>query len=263
MNDYSNDSSLEKLENLSKQDHRIKILNNDKNYGLLYSRAMGILNSSGEYLMNLDSDDELNGQDSLEFLYNKAILSNVDLITFSFFYEKKNRTINICDNINIIQQQPEIFISIFQSNNNIKDYFIWNKIIKREIFQKAYKFFESEIYHYKWNYFEDDIWNILVNRFAKTKLCIDKLIYIYNYNNDSLINRRYEKIMFQNLLYRHEMYKKIFPNKENEKYLIAEYIFLFNRLRTEIKNLLLINDIDIKNEIIHIFKFNCSKPFIH
>ena len=93
MNDYSNDSSLEKLENLSKQDHRIKILNNDKNYGLLYSRAMGILNSSGEYLMNLDSDDELNGQDSLEFLYNKAILSNVDLITFSFFYEKKNRTI--------------------------------------------------------------------------------------------------------------------------------------------------------------------------
>ena len=38
----------------------------------------------------------------------------------------------------------------------------------------------------RWNYFEDDIWNILVNRFANSKLCINREFYIYNYNNDSL-----------------------------------------------------------------------------
>ena len=59
------------------------------------------------------------------------------------------------------------------------------------------------------------------------------------------------------------MYKKLFSTKENEKYLMREYIFLFNRLKSEIKFLLLINDNYLKKHIINIFKFylknyNCS-----
>ena len=60
---------MEILKEYSKTDSRIKIVNNDKNYGLLYSRTMGVLNSRREYLMNLDSDDELVGSDNLEYLY--------------------------------------------------------------------------------------------------------------------------------------------------------------------------------------------------
>ena len=149
---------------LAKHDDRIKVLNNKKNYGLLYSRAMGILKSSGEYLMNLDSDDEINGYNSLEFLINQTIIYDVDIITFSIFDVKRNISINTCQCKNKTQKQPELFESIFNSNNNnIKDYFIWNKIIKRKIFKKAYIYIKKEIYNWKWNYFEDDIWNILVN----------------------------------------------------------------------------------------------------
>ena len=43
VNDYSTDNSLMILEELAKNDSRIRIVNNDKNYGLLYSRAMGII----------------------------------------------------------------------------------------------------------------------------------------------------------------------------------------------------------------------------
>ena len=43
VNDFSEDNTLEILMNMSKKDFRIKIVNNDKNRGLLYSRAMGIL----------------------------------------------------------------------------------------------------------------------------------------------------------------------------------------------------------------------------
>ena len=67
INDYSNDETLNILKDYAKDDNRIKIVNNDKNHGLLYSRAMGILNSSGEYIMNIDPDDELKGNDSLAF----------------------------------------------------------------------------------------------------------------------------------------------------------------------------------------------------
>ena len=175
VNDYSNDGSLKLLMDLAKYDKRIKIVNNDKNRGLLYSRAMGILNSSGEYIMNVDSDDELKGNDSLEYLYNQTLKTNVDIVSFSVYFQKEKQKIK-CSFINEIQIQPKLFHSIFWSNNEIKEFMIWNKFIKKEIFLKAYEFFKKDIYNGKWNFFEDDIWSILVNKFAKTKLCVDKLV---------------------------------------------------------------------------------------
>ena len=263
VNDHSNDDSLKILMDLAKNDNRIKIVNNDKNKGLLYSRAIGILSSSGQYLMNLDSDDELKGYNSLKYLYNKAIRYNIDIINFCFIDKKQNKKINNCNHLNIIQKQPELFFSIFNKKDKIKDFSVWNKLIKRETFLKAYEAFKKEIYNWKWNYFEDDIWSILVNRFANSKLCINRAFYIYNYNNDSLMNKRFGLIEFQNLLYRHEMYKKIFSNKENEKFLITEYIFLLNRLQSQVNYLLLLKNPKINNQIINNFRYflkyyNCS-----
>ena len=89
------------LTELAKNDKRIRIVNNDKNHGLLYSRAMGILNSSGEYLMNLDSDDEINGSESLEYLYNQTKKYNVDIIAFSVLFKKTNLIFNLFIKINL------------------------------------------------------------------------------------------------------------------------------------------------------------------
>ena len=69
------------------------------------------------------------------------------------------------------------------------------------------------------------------------------------------MNKRYGFIQFQNLIYRHEMYEKIFSLKNEEKYLIAEYYFLFNRIKSKAKALLIINDKNLNNQIINIFKF--------
>ena len=262
LNDYSNDSSLEILNNFAKNDQRIKIINNDQNHGLLYSRAMGILNSSGEYLMNLDPDDEIKGVDSLEYLYKQSKNLNLDIISFNALDKKSNGVIKCIDK-NKIYRQPNLFFSLFGRNNLIREYVIWNKLIKREIFLSAYEDFKEKIYNGKWNYFEDDIWNILVNRYAKSRLCINRVVYIYNYNKGSLMNQRCRIIEFQNLIYRHEMYAKLFSVKNDEKYLIAEYHFLFNRLRSLQKYLLLLNNKDINNQINYIFqiflkKYECS-----
>ena len=254
VNDCSNDSSLEILTNLAKNDERIKIVNNDKNHGLLYSRAMGILNSTGEYLMNLDPDDVIYGEDSLEYLYNQSKFYNLDIISF-YVNQKKGNSIIKCNAKNQILQRQYLFSSIFSYKHIITDYLIWNKLIKKEIFLSAYQDFREKIYNGKWNYFEDDIWSILVHRYAKSKKCVDKLVYIYNNNMDSLMNKRYGFIQFQNLIYRHEMYEKIFSLKNEEKYLIAEYYFLFNRIKSKQKSLLLLKDNNLNTQIINIFKF--------
>ena len=72
VNDFSNDRTYEILKEFALKDKRIKIINNTKNKGLLYSRAMGIIHSSGEYLINLDPDDHYNDFDDLRYLYRKA-----------------------------------------------------------------------------------------------------------------------------------------------------------------------------------------------
>ena len=78
------------------------------------------------------------------------------------------------------------------------------------------------VYKKYWNYHEDNIWSILVNKLANSKLCIRKIVYIYNKNDDSLMSNRFNKIDLINLLYRHQMFKKIFNNLDEKKYLIAE-----------------------------------------
>ena len=257
VNDCSTDRSLEILTNLSKNDSRIKVVNNDKNHGLLYSRAMGILNSSGEYLLNLDPDDMINGQDTLEFLYNKAKIDNLDIISFNVFDQKHKRIIK-CKEKNNIVRQPKLFLSIFR-NDKIREYIIVNKLIKKEILLSAYEDFKDKIYNGKWNYFEDNIWNILVNKYAQSRLCINRLVYIYTFNKNSLMNDKYGYYQFQNLIYRHEMFEKLFTSKNDQKYLNGEYYYLLNKLRSNIKSLLLLNEKSINDQIIYIFKLFLNK----
>ena len=92
---------------------------------------------------------------------------------------------------------------------------------------------------------------------------MDKLVYIYNSYNESLINNRFNAIEFQNLIYLHEMYKKIFTLKTDEKYLIAEYFTLFNYLETQMNKFLLINDNKMKQYFVNslyyfINHYNCT-----
>ena len=137
VNDNSLDNSLKILKRMAKKDSRIKIVNNKRNRGVLYTRAMGILYSKGEYIMNLDPDDELEGPDNLEYLYNESNKYKVDIISFSFLFKIKKRKknlkkMNLCSNFRRIIFQPELL----KSAHKFKDYLIWNKIVKKEVFLK-------------------------------------------------------------------------------------------------------------------------------
>ena len=157
VNDCSTDKTLKILKKLSKKDCRIKIINNDRNHGLLYSRAMGIKNSRGQYLMNLDPDDRLYANNNLLILYNKAKILNLDYIIFLIKIKPINKT--------------EIEISKIKDKLQLQmeDFLITNKFIKKEILLRAFQYFSNEIYGCKWNYHEDNIWNLLTRKYGKKK----------------------------------------------------------------------------------------------
>ena len=51
VNDFSKDDTLSIVEQLQKVDARIKIINNQKNMGTLYSRSIGALSAKGKYIL--------------------------------------------------------------------------------------------------------------------------------------------------------------------------------------------------------------------
>ena len=226
VNDGSTDKSLDILKGMSKTDSRIKIINNNKNRGSLFSRAMGILNSKGEYLLSLDPDDKYQGPNNLKYLYNKAKTFNVDIVSFFILYLPEKKKSLKYSNFNKIIKQPQLYQSAFR-NGYLIDFFITNKLIKREIFENAYKFYKKYIYGEKWNFYEDNIWSILIYKYANSLIFINKVIYYYYLNKESAMMNRNNILELKNLLYRQEMYKEIFKNKNEQKILINGYIELF------------------------------------
>ena len=104
------------------------------------------------------------------------------------------------------------------------DYLIWNKLIKRNIFLKAYESFKNYIYYKKWNYHEDNIWSILVHKLASTKLCVNKTIYDYTdkFNNNSLMKTRESKIEISNFIFRFDMIRRFLNRFTHYKYINVE-----------------------------------------
>ena len=77
---------------------------------------MGIINSKGEYLMDLDPDDHFLGKNNLNFLYNTAKKLNVDFITFFIFFIPNRIKSGQYFEFNRILKQPELFQSAFRDN---------------------------------------------------------------------------------------------------------------------------------------------------
>ena len=185
--------------------------------------------------MNLDPDDQYKNKNSLKFLYNLAHKLEVDFITFFIFYLPDRIKSTQISNFNQIIRQPKILESAF-SNNYLSDFYITNKLIKRDLLENAIKIFGNKIYEEKWNYFEDNIWSILLYKYANSTVFINKIVYLYySKNSDSVMFNRGNNLEMKNLLFRNEMFQKIFNSKSEEKYIIAAYSELLDIFEKNIK----------------------------
>ena len=252
INDGSTDNSLNILKNLEKQDSRIKIINNKNNSGLLFSRGMGILNSKGEYIMCLDPDDQIRGPKDLKYLYSKAKALNLDIISFNILYVPKRVKSGNFFGVNRIIRQPELYQNAFDANGYLNDFYITNKLVKNKLFKNAFQIFRKYIYGKKWNFHEDNIWSLLIYKYSNSYLFVNKIIYIYYQNNDSLMENRRNDLELENLLMRHEIYKEIFKNKGEEKYLIAECLQMLQVWEKSIN--IISNNSEITNKFINEMK---------
>ena len=148
VNDNSNEFSLRIINKMKKEDDRIKIINNHKNMGTLYSRCIGSLNAKGKYIFPLDNDDLFLDEDVFETIYNFASEYKYDIFEFKTFtipnYHPQIKDIeeyyyfNSHPN-NLTLHQPELGIfPIFRNNTfGMNDYLISAKCIKTNLYQES------------------------------------------------------------------------------------------------------------------------------
>ena len=191
--------------------------------------------------MNVDPDDILIGKNCLQKLYNIANLNNVEVITFSFL----------------------------NKNNKIADDVLWNKLVKKKLMLKVYMLYKKRIYNKKWNYGEDTIWSILINKYAESKICINKTIYLYNENDDSLKKNNINIIHIRNKIYYLEMNFKIFKDITEQKYIISNILIFISYINKNKNNYLVISLIkkypEIKKKLLNVLIVmmrNYKIPFI-
>ena len=188
VNDFSTDNSINIIQIIMKNDTRIKLINNKRNYGTLYSRSIGALSAKGSYIFSLDNDDEFYGNDSLDFIYNQAIEGNYDIVTFKRIYSRRPKVpeVNSINNNNFrVIHQPELSIFPIAKQGKFfpNSFFIWDKCIKTSIYKHAVHLLGNEIYRQKISYNEDIIIVFIIFSISKSMKIINKygiIHYIYN-----------------------------------------------------------------------------------
>ena len=71
---------------MQKEDNRIKIINNKKNMGTLYTRCVGTLSAKGKYIIPMDGDDMILNNNVFDVLINIEMKSNFDIIIFNSIF---------------------------------------------------------------------------------------------------------------------------------------------------------------------------------
>ena len=160
INDCITDNTLYIIKELQKIDSRIKIIENEKkfgkNIGTLYSRAIGVLEAKGKYILNLDDDDLFFDSDVFDTVYNEAENHNLDIVSFmnvqgiryylSIFHMKDGFDKEFPDNFTVYQPELSYYTMFINDNFENVDSSIWGKLIKTEVYKKALDFLGVERY---------------------------------------------------------------------------------------------------------------------
>ena len=144
VNDIPSDNTTKIIEEMQKEDPRIKIIYNQKNMGTLYSRSIGALQARGKYITTIDNDDLFSNRYILSFIFNETENQFFDIISFRAFFFQGTRCgddflTSKNDRQHLKHFQPQLGIYAIENRNPIKPnhILIWGKAVRNEVYKSA------------------------------------------------------------------------------------------------------------------------------
>ena len=215
VDDCGSDKSMDIAKEYAKNDSRIKIIKNSQNMGLFLTRCEGVKSATGEYILNLDSDDFLDLR-ACEIAYNATKDGYYDVVKFSAYnYENGNTT--IFDKI----LENDSFESLEEYANYMyrqKGYPRWNLafiLIKRDIYLRAFEILDLK---YRITMAEDALMNFVLWNLSNKFCHISDILYYYRNNPDSSTKTKNKEIIARNSKDRIFVIKKIKEISKKHKF---------------------------------------------
>jgi glycosyltransferase involved in cell wall biosynthesis len=180
INDCSTDGTLEIINEYALKDTRIKVITNEKNSGLSYSRNIGLENASGQYIHFLDGDDFIK-HNTYEELYKKTLETPLDIIIFDYYkYSEKNGKISATKKRKIT---PQIIYSTINDKKKLLNSGVvaWNKIYSNKFLQNNNLRFINGVYYEDIPFF----WRSII--LAEHVLYLNKPFYFYSQRDNSIM----------------------------------------------------------------------------
>lgn len=186
VDDYSKDNTKKIIKEYADKDDRIRPFYSSENKGVSFSRNIGLKASTGEYIMFVDSDDELT-KDAIRRMVDIASKYNSDYVdSFEIVkYTKKNKEYVFTESK---LPKNHLILGSVQDNPKIIDLYMYSKgkLIKKELIGNL-------LYDESLKIYEDFVFEQTLKSKVKNYVMINKPIYIYYQREDSLINSLGEK----------------------------------------------------------------------
>lgn len=214
IDDFSSDKTVEICK--ENMDKRFKLLLNKENKGVSVSRNIGIENSNGNFIVFIDSDDEI-FENTIELLVKN--IENVDFAIGNYKYKNglENIILNSKIDSDIFDIQSKILIDNTENRKSVSNpRSVWGKIYKAEIIKNNNIRFIPNL-----KLFEDGLFNLEYLMYVKKYKIFKSIIYVYNITNDSAVNRFYNDLYFQDTLRINSLENLL--NKFNKKEELEKY----------------------------------------
>ena len=200
VNDGSNDQSLAECYRLQEIDKRIIIINQD-NQGVSKARNVGKQNATGDYIIFIDADDELDCR-MLEILYTQARKTDSDISVCGVdkIFEKKQEEKKQyhCNYEEIAVDQAIEWLLLGQKIESGA----WNKLFKASTIEDVHFEEGKKINEDKYFVFR----SLLKSK--KIVYCAEKLYYYYCREN-SVTNQSFSERWFDSLYFADRIYEEL------------------------------------------------------
>lgn len=209
VNDSTPDNTIKILQNLlekfPERKHQVKVIHHEVNKGIAATRNTGILNATGEYLLQVDGDDYIDIC-TVELMLNKAIAEQADIVLCNYYLEFKKTNIEVKHGyINKNQYLNDILAAKIPPS-------IWNKLIRLEVYKKNNLLFKEGV-----NYGEDYMLVPQIIYFSKKISSVDMPLYNYIRWNINSYTAQIKEPHLNNLIEVCESLNNFFQDKNNFK----------------------------------------------
>ena len=269
VNDASQGNCKEIVKEYLKKDNRIKYIEHNENKSLIQARKTGNINSTGKYIMYVDSDDEIE-INACEEIFNVIKNKDYDIIHFGTKlisdFDSKDIQWNLSTNrfnINSDFLLNEVIDKKISHN-------MWGKVFHRRIIEKLIEYISDiQIMNA-----EDMLQCLIAFYFAKSYKVIQKPLYIYyadigvsNKNTNEIDKTKYDYLCKSTKIALDEFYNFLVKVKSNiaygflfSKLYFNQYNYLFEKIKND--NEEYINIIEkyfdklIISQYLHLQKYN-------